>query len=609
MADLARTKEQAKAGVSLNDARAANQASGAYTSGNRSVANASINVPAGMDPVAYAASLKKQANNTYNTAKLNEGGADANPATMNAKIKSASSKTSAPPSVITSDKAKEDFANKKSQMDQLGIDVQNQKNGINSPIDQNFFKKPEESIDEYKTRVDAYREANPAQSLDSQIDELLGGGGEQKAPEELSPEEQQIQDTISQQADLENEADQQYGDTIKTLDSIRKGTYPLTASEHSLLDSTKQMYMATVAAQKTANTAYEGQLTEMNASLGISTSAPSQAIGVMTAAINSGNQKVATLDAQMASSLADLQQGFEDKAYNEVIDKWNIVSKHIDDRRTALKEMHDAAQDAIDKLGMSQRDTAIAGLVDGGMTDATTVLGALGKLGYQTDLDTVSKAMKDISEAKISPDIITSTDGRGNTYGINKDTGDIVWTAKGTSRALGGGSGSGYMFTNSQLNKGAANAGKTLQEFQQMDGDSQNLFINGDVKGTKKTIDDELTSGTSPDEVISAIGEMALPPDAEQYFIDYANGNAEDSLPPTIEETQSTFEDTLRSLQRSGYKRSEAYDAVLNELTDNGKSSLPSAQKNALRAAQDSIFGSLMSQDINVWGGGPVVKK
>lgn len=161
----------------------------------------------------------------------------------------------------------------------------------------------------------------------------------------------------------------------------------------------------------------------------------------------------------------------------------------------------------------------------------------------------------------------------------------------------------GVTFSDTQVANGAANAGVPLSTFQGFDADTKNFFINGDISGSKKTIDSAFTDeGATLEEVQGAIKDMGLPAQGEQYLMQYAEESAGKNAPLTPEQTTQTLVSSMKSLQTSGYSRGEAQDAVTNELTDGGKSALPKALKTSIEDALVSVYGRTFWQKVLPFG-------
>lgn len=477
------------------------------------------------------------AKSTVNDGIYPEGTQFGNPqgqaGTLNATITPTSKIKVPAPAVVTSSAAEKDLADKKAQTDQFVADTQQHQSLVSAP--QQTSSIPQQGM-----------------SLEDQIFGSLGGLSD--ANEQIDHNTDQ---TIAPIQDAREEAqrvfDKQATFAIKQLNNIARGTYPLSPAEQSLLTSTEQIYTATIDAQKTANDAYTGQMSELLASLGINTSAPTQALGMIHATITSGNQRVAELNSQMSQSLANLTLGFQRQDYDLVFSAWEEKSKFLEQRITTLADMEKSVADAAKQQKQDIRDF--------------------------TEL-TLSYIMKsaDFTETQ-KEHAIQNAISWGNLAEEKRH--NLV--TEGTNGPGGGN------FTSAQIKVGAANAGVPIESFQAWSADTKNLFINGDVKGTKKTIDAALGS-SSLSEVESGIKDLGLPADAEAYFLDYARGA--DSGASTNEKKQQAFADTFRDLQGQDYDRGEAYKQVTDEWSDGGDAPITKADQKVIDAAFREVYGS-----------------
>lgn len=258
--------------------------------------------------------------------------------TMTANISSPNStQTTNPPAVVTSANAQNDLANKQGQVAQLNTDTTNHQAAIAG------------SLPQAPTATDASSQTptggTDSTSLDSQVGDLLSsfntksGSIEDNATtqgNELSTEAQQAQTDLDTQATA----------ATQKLNAIASGVYPLTPAEMGVLNATQNGFQSAMQYQQTANQAYTGQMTEAMASLGINTSAPTQAIGMIYSAISTGNQKVADLNSQMAVSLGNLQVAFQNQDFNEVEKAWNDTASYMENRVNTLNTMQKNVQDA-----------------------------------------------------------------------------------------------------------------------------------------------------------------------------------------------------------------------------------------------------------------------
>ena len=178
---------------------------------------------------------------------------------------------------------------------------------------------------------------------------------------------------------------------------------------------------------------------------------------------------------------------------------------------------------------------------------------------------------------------------------------DGTYEFKGGGPAGVGGGGT-KRFTQTQLNDGAANASVDYDTFLSYNDDTKNVFINGDIKGTKKILSDALEGGESVDDVLKTLSDLNLPQAAEDYFKKYIDSVKGDFAPLTPEQQKETFSSTLSDLKTQGYNRDEAYDAVINELTDGGKTTIPEEWEKTIKDSLAEVYGRTIWQKI--WPGG-----
>jgi hypothetical protein len=161
----------------------------------------------------------------------------------------------------------------------------------------------------------------------------------------------------------------------------------------------------------------------------------------------------------------------------------------------------------------------------------------------------------------------------------------------------GTGTAADIKFSDTQIANGAAAAGVSLEAFSALDKDTQNFFINGDLTGAKKSIDDAFANeGASLESVRAEINGMGLPASGQQYLLQYAEQAATANKALTPEETTQTLVSSLTDLKTGGYSRTEAYDAVTNTLTDSGKTALPKTLKNSIEDALVNVYGQTFWQ-------------
>lgn len=132
-------------------------------------------------------------------------------------------------------------------------------------------------------------------------------------------------------------------DVTDKLNQIANGTFPLTPDQQAQLDSLKQQYLSVIKQQETTNANYTGGITNIGISSGRSRYAPELAQGEIQAAISAGTQKIADLNSQMASALAQMKQGFMDNNFKMISQSWDIYQQSQKMISDNLKSMNDAA--------------------------------------------------------------------------------------------------------------------------------------------------------------------------------------------------------------------------------------------------------------------------
>lgn len=264
------------------------------------------------------------------------------PGVLNAVIATPSKKKVTAPIVATADLATEDLANKQTQFDQLQQDVANHQPVADVTEPKPIEPKPEEPKKE--------------KTLDEQINEVAKGFGIDETPNE-TPKSQEEKDLIAneqQRKKVELERDSKASTAIARLDKIASGVYPLNTSEKALLASTKQAFQSVIEAQKVANQAYTGQMKELAAQRGFNMTTPDQAIGLAYQAISTGNAKIADLNGQLSSKIAELTLGFQKQDYDMIKGAWDTSAKLFEERLQTIKDTHDEIQDIL----KVQRETA-----------------------------------------------------------------------------------------------------------------------------------------------------------------------------------------------------------------------------------------------------------
>lgn len=174
-------------------------------------------------------------------------------------------------------------------------------------------------------------------------------------------------------------------------------------------------------------------------------------------------------------------------------------------------------------------------------------------------------------------------------------------------RLSGGGSGGGGStvdFSDTQLAKGATAAGMSLAEFEQLDTDTQNFYING-ISDAQKAVDEEFQAGSSLEDIQAGIAGSGLPQAAIDELNSYASEIYENNYRVlTPEEQYADISSALTDYRDQGYSRDEAYDAEIAFQTTDEKGNdlgLPKSQKNKIEGQVKDALVEVYGQTFWQW--------
>lgn len=359
-------------------------------------------------------------------------GAFAPTGTMTANISSPNSTTTNPaPAVTTSSAAATDLANKQTQVNQLNTDTANHAAivaGANQPVTTGTTSDTPPAT----TSTTSGTPTTDTSSLDDQINDILTSFGTQ---------ESSINDTANtQETNLANEqtAEQTALDTAASaaqtnLAAISSGTYPLSPIEQQTLSATTSTFQQALNYQQQANASQLGLAKEDAARLGIDTSAPSEAMSMMSNAIATGTQKITDIANQMSISLGNLEMGFQKQDYDMVQQSWEDTSTYMQSRITELQNMNTAvataAKNQVDEL-QSATATNLSAIANAATFDQKT----------KQDLIQNAFTQQQITETQrhdLADEATAAETAMKGTYSFNADTGEVFDTRTGQVTSTG----------------------------------------------------------------------------------------------------------------------------------------------------------------------------
>lgn len=153
------------------------------------------------------------------------------------------------------------------------------------------------------------------------------------------------------------------------------------ASTQNLINSITAMYGAQIEAMKEQNRRSLGTLSSFGVRQGTSRYAGEVQQGLLSAEERAGLERINNITAQMSSKIAEANSNLTDKKYQLFLKNREEISTLRKDAQKTLIDIQDKAikrQEETKKAEIqSSRDSAIAGLMEQGVTDPTQILGYL----------------------------------------------------------------------------------------------------------------------------------------------------------------------------------------------------------------------------------------
>ncbi len=186
----------------------------------------------------------------------------------------------------------------------------------------------------------------------------------------------------------QDKQDAAYQDFSNSLNQIRNGTFPLTPDQLSQVNALQQQFDQLKQQQQLANKNYEGGVVNAGIAAGRNRYAPELELGNIQASISAGIQKIASIDAQAASAISQLKQGFMDNDYKLINAAYTAASDFFRQKSETIQKLSDnvrqQTQDAIqahkDKIAEQQKQiensrNAVTFAKDNGVTKPFYVIG------------------------------------------------------------------------------------------------------------------------------------------------------------------------------------------------------------------------------------------
>lgn len=199
---------------------------------------------------------------------------------------------------------------------------------------------------------DAVNDSSGNQVGTAKFDSNTGQPLNPGTPEALSNRIDSTQSSyLSGTQQVQDQKDQLAQQQSSLLDSVLNGTIPLSQPQQALIGAMRTQLAQSESEQRVANASYTGAVTEAGFRAG-GEYTPSQYAGEIANSISYGVAKIAALDNAAAKTIADLEQGFQKQNFDVINQKYDVLSKQLDDKDSHIKDMYDT----VTKSLQDQRD-------------------------------------------------------------------------------------------------------------------------------------------------------------------------------------------------------------------------------------------------------------
>lgn len=161
-----------------------------------------------------------------------------------------------------------------------------------------------------------------------------------------------------QLADVQAGQDAAYNNLTNQVSQIMQGTFPLTPDQQSQVNSLQQQFDQLKQQQLLANQNYTGGVTNAGIAAGRNRYAPEIELGNIQATVTAGIQKIANIEAQAASAISQLKQGFMDNDYKMINDAYTQASNYFKQKSDAITGLADSVRQDT-QLALAQHKQAM----------------------------------------------------------------------------------------------------------------------------------------------------------------------------------------------------------------------------------------------------------
>lgn len=238
-------------------------------------------------------------------------------------------------------KAQQDLQASETSLKQQGIDIQKQQ----ADAQQQEAQAKQRALS--MANGETAQPQNPAPTVPSQTAPTQGANPpavpSDTATQGINTATSQYSQGLQQIQQAKDQATQQ---SLTQLNSLLQGTIPLSQPQAALIGSLQSQLVQNTTIQNQANQSYTGAVSESAFRSGGEYTSQEMA-GAVANAISLGVSKIQMLDNSAATTIANLEQGFQKQDFDIVNQQYSTLMKSLDDRSAALTDTYQATTKAL----------------------------------------------------------------------------------------------------------------------------------------------------------------------------------------------------------------------------------------------------------------------
>jgi hypothetical protein len=319
--------------------------------------------------------------------------------------------------VVTADAANADLAQKLATWQSLQASVQGQKSAIDRQNQQAAADKAQTDYQNAELQIkqqDSNTNASTAASKAAAVAGLTastttpdttnastsptGPNNPTSAPNNpVQSPDSALNDYTIAEGKISDQQTTAYNQFSDQLNSVMNGTFPMSATQSSLISSLQKQLADNTVLQQNANNSQTGAAREAAFRAGGEYS-PQEAANSVANVVNQGVMRIQELDNSAASAMGKLEQDFQTQDYTMINDSYNALQKQLDSKSTAVTDLYDKTTAAL-KAAQDQKQLDEQKQYDQIQKPIQDIVGQLSKNGAPQSVIDAAKNSKDVTGA------------------------------------------------------------------------------------------------------------------------------------------------------------------------------------------------------------------